>query len=261
MNMLAALALLSCAQEVLYPARPAERDFVVDEAGILKPEDIAEIRRIADEALTKKKAPIVVVTIKSLKSKGVADWPLQRYAMNLMSEWKVGWSSWNYGMVILVSVEDRKARIELGAGWGRTKDADAQRVMNELMVPHFKKGEFGRGAVEGVKGLQALALGLSPPRAPAGQRVSSEAGSWTWILIAIVGIAVVGSMLRGGSMGGGGFGSSFGAGCLGAMIGNMLFGSLFGGGSAWGSDSGGGDWGGGSFGDGFSGGGGADGSW
>jgi hypothetical protein len=32
--------------QVRYPARPGDRDFIVDEAALLKPEEAAEIRRL-----------------------------------------------------------------------------------------------------------------------------------------------------------------------------------------------------------------------
>jgi uncharacterized protein len=251
--LLLASALPACPQ-VRYPPRPAAREFIVDEAGLLKPDDAAEIRRLCDQVLTDKRAPIIVVTLRSLADYGASGWPVERYAMNLFSEWGVGWPEWNYGMLLLVSTGDRKARIELGAGWAHRKDADAQRIMNELVIPGFKRGDFSGGIREGVKGLHALALGLSVPRGSLRDRSSGSAGAVFWIVLAVAAL----SLFSGGLRGGGGC-SPFGMGCLGG-----LFGSWFGN-TLWGSSSSGGgwggSWGGGSFGGGFSGGGGASGSW
>ena len=260
-----ALAQASWAQ-VRYPAKPGPRDFVVDEAGLLETKEVKEIKNLCDEVLTRKRAPIIVVTLKSLGEYGAKDWPLERYAMNLMAEWGIGWSEWNHGMLILVAVEDRRARIELGADWGRGKDLDAQRVMRELIVPHFKAGDYGKGLVQGVKGLRAIAMELRIPRGRVVDRRPAGTGSFMWIILVVIGIAVVGSMFRGGYGYGGGYGrgcSPLGMGCLGGMMGSMLFGGF----SSWGRGFGGGgggwggSWGGGSFGGGFSGGGGATGSW
>ncbi|HLY11318.1 MAG TPA: TPM domain-containing protein, partial [Planctomycetota bacterium] len=113
------------ADDVRYPAKPGPRDFVLDEARLLSADDAAAVKALCDEALTKKRAPIIVVTIPSLASYGASGWPIERYAMNLMSEWGIGWEDWNYGMLLLVSPGDRKARIELGASWARRKDDDA----------------------------------------------------------------------------------------------------------------------------------------
>src|SRR5262245_33951085 len=123
-------ALLACAQpqgEIRYPPRPGPREFVLDEAKLLTPQVAAEIRTLCDQTLTAKKVPIVVVTIPSLAAYGAGSWPIERYAMNLMGEWGVGWEAWNYGMVVLVAAGDGKAGMELGGSWARRRDDAAER--------------------------------------------------------------------------------------------------------------------------------------
>src|SRR5262252_1336634 len=149
--------------DVHYPPRPGPREFVLDEAKLLPDGAREQIRKLCDEVLTQKKAPIIVVTIESLASKGAGGWPIERYAMNLMDEWGVGWPDWNYGMLLLVSPGDRKARIELGGSWERRKDDEAHRVMSERIIPRFKEGRFDQGILDGVRGLRAIALGLGQP--------------------------------------------------------------------------------------------------
>jgi uncharacterized protein len=252
------LALLAPTQDgVRYPAKPGPREFILDEAKLLKPEDAAEIRNLCDDALTKKKAPIIVVTIPSLASHGAAGWPIERYAMNLMGEWGVGSEDWNYGILLLVSPADRKARIELGASWARRKDDDSRRVMSERIIPQFKKGDFSKGILEGVKGLHALALGNVPSAtqpnrgAPApipgvtspgsGCLPASGCGMIILIVGGLVAVMAITRMFRGGTSswgnggpgmfgggygGGGGFGSGFGGGLLGGALGSMLYDSF-----------------------------------
>jgi len=152
------------ADDVRYPAKPGPRDFILDEAKLLTGDDAAAVKILCDEALTKKRAPIIVVTINSLADYGARGWPIERYAMNLMSEWGIGWEDWNYGMLLLVSKGDRKARIELGGSWARRKDDDAKRVMTDRIIPKFKQGDFSQGILEGVRGLQAIALDAVPQR-------------------------------------------------------------------------------------------------
>jgi uncharacterized membrane protein YgcG len=156
MNTMLAIALALCTQ-VKYPARPAQGEFILDDAKLLTNDDASQVRKICGEVLAAKRAPIVIVTIKSLADYGASGWPIQRYAMNLFSEWAVGTSDWNYGMLLLVSSGDKKIRIELGASWGHLKDADAQKVMTEEIVPRFKRGDFSSGIVAGVKGLRGIA--------------------------------------------------------------------------------------------------------
>src|SRR4029079_7681770 len=168
MNALLLSSILLCsapAQEtVRYPAKPGPREFILDEAKLLKPEDAAEIKTLCEEALTRKRAPIIVVTIPSLKSYGAATWPIERYAMNLMSEWGVGWEDWNYGMLLLVSPGDRKARIELGGSWARRKDDEARRIMSQKIILKFRTVDYSGGILDGVRGLHSLTLESVPPR-------------------------------------------------------------------------------------------------
>ncbi len=168
MNSLLLSAILLCAppaaDDVRYPAKPGPRDFILDEARLLTSDDAAAVKTLCDEALTKKRAPIIVVTINSLADYGARGWPIERYAMNLMSEWGIGWEDWNYGMLLLVSKGDRKARIELGGSWARRKDDEAKRVMGERIIPKFKQGDYSKGILEGVKGLHAVALDAVPQR-------------------------------------------------------------------------------------------------
>src|SRR6185369_4564491 len=141
-------------------------------------DDAAEIRILCDEVLTKKRAPIIVVTIPSLASQGAQNWPIERYAMNLMGEWGIGWPEWNYGMLILVSMGDRKARIELGGSWERRKDDQAKAVMGERVIPYFKKGDPSKGILEGVRGLHDIALDAVPSRS--GTRQSAPPSGSTY---------------------------------------------------------------------------------
>jgi uncharacterized protein len=280
MKILTVLALLAsalpAAAQVRYPPRPAEDEPIVDLAGLIKAEDAAEIRDLCRKIQAEKRVPIKVVTIRSLGEYGASGWPIERYAMNLLGEWGVGSADWNHGILLLVSTGDRKARIEMGNAWGRGQDAAAQGVVNERVIPWFKAGNTSRGLLEGVKGLHAVALGLSPPRAPSGPAVPAPGGgtpnagfgcSPMLIVVIIVGIMIVGSLFRragssswGPGIGGGGFGSGLAGGCLGSMVGNMLMGG-YGRHHRGGGFMGGGGWGGGSSGGGFSGGGGATGSW
>lgn len=231
-------------QKLTYPPKPGERDFIVDEANLISSSDAAKIREVCNKLLSEKKVPIIVVTIPSMAKYGAAGWDIRVYAQNLFNNWGIGLKEWNYGMLLLVAVEDREARIELGDAWEHKKDAECQRVMETLIIPNFKQGKFSEGILAGVKGLDAIARELKIPRRPRPW--------WQYGLsIGFIGLMVftVVSLIRRGSSGWAWlfWGAVF------ALLGYLLFSML-----RSRSSSG---WGGGSFGGGFSGGGGASGSW
>src|SRR5258705_269389 len=72
---------------------------------------------------------LVVAPIDSMSSSGASGWPSERYAMNLFDGWGIGRTDHNYGILLLVSKGDRKARIELGKAFNRERDEECSRIM------------------------------------------------------------------------------------------------------------------------------------
>ncbi len=230
--------------------RPGDREFVVDQADMIAENDEQKIKQLADKLLTDKAAPIIVVTIESMAAHGGAGLRIETFARLLFDQWgigpaKLGDTAWNHGILLLVSKGDRAARIELGAGWRRDKDAAAQKIMDDLIISRFKQGDFSGGIVAGVEALDKMARDLKLPTKP---RPASH-----YIIGAIVvGLLVftVVSLIRRGSSGW----AWLLWGVVFAVVGAILYHMAT-------SSRGSGGFGGGSFGGGFSGGGGASGSW
>jgi uncharacterized protein len=232
--------------------KPGEREFVRDLADLITAEDEQKIRETCDRLLSEKATPVIVVTIESMAKHGGADMRIEEFAMRLFNQWGIGHEKlgdrlWNTGILLLVSKEDRKARIELGAGWKRDKDELAAQIMQEQIIPRFKEGQFSAGIVAGVEALSQMARGLELPTQPRPW--------WHWGLL-IAGVALliftIVSLFRRGASG---WAWLF-WGALFALIGYLLYQMM-----TKRHGRGGGSFSGGSFGGGFSGGGGATGSW
>lgn len=234
-------------------ARPGERDFIVDRADLISSADEQHLRQLATKLLNDKATPIIVVTIESMAQYGGEGMRIETFAHLLFDQWAIGQAKldgqlWNTGILLLVSRDDRKARIELGAGWKHEQDALAQQIMNEQIVPRFRQGDFSGGIVAGVEALDKMARGLELPRPPTPW--------WQPLLIAgaiaLLIFTVISLIRRGAS----GWAWLF-WGAVFSLIGYLLYSFLR---SSMSSGSGGG-YSGGSFGGGYSGGGGATGSW
>ncbi|MBI1317559.1 MAG: hypothetical protein GC168_01240 [Candidatus Hydrogenedens sp.] len=237
-------------------ARPGDREFVTDLAELIDAADEIKIAATADQLLTETAIPIIVVTISSMANFGYPDWRIENFARTLFDQWGIGYQelngrSWNRGILLLVSRDDRKARIELGADWGREQDQTCQQIMEGVIVPAFKKRDFSGGIVAGVEALDKVArgveiLGLKEKAAQAQRRSAGGAnpiagcfaGIGQAIMLPFMLIAALFSRMFGGRGGGGGYS-----------------------GGGFSSGGGGGGFSGGSFGGGSSGGGGATGSW
>jgi uncharacterized protein len=229
---------------------PGQRQFVLDHAKLLSPASVSSIQAVCNRVLTEKAIPIVVVTIESMAQHGGAGMTIEGFATTLYNQWGVGHPTvhgqpWNKGVLLLVSEGDRKARIELGAGWAATYDAECQVIMDEHIIPRFKEGKFAEGVGAGVDQLAAMTRGEKIPKAPI---------RWEMIALFVGGIALLIwtaiSLSRSGRRGW----AWVVWGVIFTILGYVLIAALSGKGR-------GGGFSGGSFGGGSSGGGGASGSW
>ena len=89
MWLLAAAALPVLAQPIDVE-RPGDREFVRDLAGMISPEDEQRVQQAADQLLTDKATPIIVVTIESMASHGGAGMRIETFAHLLFDQWQIG---------------------------------------------------------------------------------------------------------------------------------------------------------------------------
>lgn len=128
-------------------------DYVNDYAHVLNAPDAEQIRKLFKDLEYQTGIEAVVVTIPSINVYQTNDNSLESFATNLFNTWGIGHKRTNNGVMILVSVEDRKCRIELGAGYGRRYDAVMKQVIDGQMIPYFKTGDYNRGIYEGARGV------------------------------------------------------------------------------------------------------------
>ena len=155
-------------------AKPAQRAYVVDTAGMVAAEDAAQIAKIGAELRAKTKAEIVVVTVPTL---GTAD--IESYANDLFRSWGIGDARLNNGVLLLIAKDDRTFRIEVGYGLeGAITDGYAGSVL-DAMKGEFRKENYSpailqayvtlaqkAGAEYGVA-LESLGAALGIPAKPA----------------------------------------------------------------------------------------------
>lgn len=144
------------------PPIPDDHAFTQDRASVLRPDAVSELDIVQEHAFEEHDTPIMVVTIPSRAEYGGQDISIERFARAWFDHWGIGVRDTegelvNQGILVLVSVGDREARIELGADWGRSWDHHAQWIMDEAMVPRFEEGMYGAGAVDGAWELLAMA--------------------------------------------------------------------------------------------------------
>jgi uncharacterized protein len=233
------LAVASAALFLLTPQDiPRMPDPVVDLAGVLSPAQVQEARNVSLALEASDSTQVALLIVKTTGGKDIAE-----YALEVGRKNGFGKSGKNNGALIVVAVDDRRVRIEVGTGLeGKLTDVLASRIIRNEMVPHFKAGQFGEGSLAAMKAVAATVKGEYKGD-PASPRRKKTIG-WGGLLLLL--IFLIFFSRRGGM---GGFFTGY-------MLGGMLGGG--GGRGGWGGGGGGGGWsgGGGSFG-----GGGASGSW
>lgn len=126
--------------EARYP-KPTEYKYVNDYANIIEKDELETIVSIGKELEDKTGAQAVIVTIKSLQGQDLDD-----YANKLFRTWGIGQQGKNNGLLILVSKEDRKWKVEVGTGLeGAVTDIQSKRILEEYFKPEAKKGNYGKG--------------------------------------------------------------------------------------------------------------------
>lgn len=201
---------------------------------------------------------VAVVLIKSLEGFDIAD-----YGVRLAESWGIGGSENNNGVLLLVSVGDRKVTIQTGYGVeGALPDAIARRIIENEITPNFRTGNYFAGLDQGTNAIISYTKGEYKNDAPKQGRSSGKSGIGFIIIIIIIILLVIKGGKGGGSqvIGGRGSASPFWWLLLGSQLGRGGGGG-FGGFSGGSGGFGGGGGGFGGFGGGGFGGGGASGSW
>ena len=133
------------------PFPQPDAGYVTDLADLLTDEQEQKLERRLLHTETKTKVEIIVILIKSIKDyPGIPNKSIEEFATALFNKYGIGNLPKNDGVLLLIARKDRKARIELGAGYGRKRDADAAEIMQDAILPAFKKNRYAEGVTKGV---------------------------------------------------------------------------------------------------------------
>lgn len=124
-------------------------DYVNDFAGVLKPQDRNSIEARFKQLEFQTGIEAVVVTVDSISDYGTADASVETFATNLFNTRGIGHRKANNGVLFLIAVRDRKARIELGGTYGHRYDERMKKILDEVVVPRFKADEMSQGILHG----------------------------------------------------------------------------------------------------------------
>jgi uncharacterized protein len=126
---------------------PAPTGYVNDFAGVLSPSTKGNLENLCTQVDRQAHAQIAVVTIKTLDN----DEPIDDFAVALEEKWKVGQKGTDRGVLMLVVMNPRKYRIEVGYGLeGILNDAKVGDI-GRMMVPALRQNDYNTGITVGVQ--------------------------------------------------------------------------------------------------------------
>jgi uncharacterized protein len=273
-------ALVPAAAQALVPV-PDLKAPVTDLTGTLTPDQATALEAKLRAFEQAQGSQVVVLVVPTTQPEEI-----EQYSIRVAEQWRIGRKSIDDGAIVVVAIEDRRVRIEVGYGLeGALPDATANRIIQLDIVPQFKRGDYYGGINTGVDRIMRVIEGEPLPEPELRTPAQQIPGLFTLLPFLFIFALVGGSIFRrlfgrvGGALATGGlvgiltwllvsiFGIAFVAGIIAFLfsLGGGMGGGPRGGGSGWYSRRHGSGWGypggfgggGGGFGGGFGGGGGS----
>ncbi|MGH9361472.1 MAG: TPM domain-containing protein, partial [Thermoanaerobaculia bacterium] len=126
-------------------------------------------------ALEKEKgAQMAVLTVESLEGEVLED-----YAMRVVETWKLGREKVDDGVLLLIAEQDRKMRLEVGYGLeGALTDLESRQILDQIIRPAFRRGDFAGGIEAGVDAIAASVRGEPLPQPEVEMAEGLEGAPW-----------------------------------------------------------------------------------
>lgn len=141
------------AQEADYAPYPQpDSGYVSDHAGLLSTDEERRLERWLLQVEKKSNVEIIVVTINAMSDYDGSH-NIESFATALFDTYGIGNMPKNDGVLLLISRDDRKARIELGKHYDYHRDDDAMRIMQGVIIPEFKRNDYAAGITSGTEAI------------------------------------------------------------------------------------------------------------
>jgi uncharacterized protein len=142
---------------------------VVDQTGTLSSGDIAALTQTLRDFEARKGSQVAVLIVPT-----TAPETIEQYSIRVAEAWKVGRKKIDDGAILIVAKDDRKLRIEVGYGLeGSLNDVTAKRIIDEIITPKFRSGDFAGGISAGIDRIIRVIDGEKLPAPTPQQKPSS----------------------------------------------------------------------------------------
>jgi uncharacterized protein len=119
---------------------------VVDQTATLNSSEIASLDQTLKDFEARKGSQVAVLIVPTTQPETI-----EQYSLRVAEAWKIGRKKIDDGAILVVAKNDRKLRIEVGYGLeGALNDVTAKRIIDEVITPKFRSGDFAGGISDGV---------------------------------------------------------------------------------------------------------------
>lgn len=134
------------------PPAPANGGYVVDQAGKLSGGQIQQLNQKIERINRSTKNELGILVLRDMDGDNIEDAANATY-----KSWGVGKRGLDNGCLIVISVKERKSRIETGKGVeGEVPDLKASDILKNTLAPHLKRGDFYGGLDATLDSLSSL---------------------------------------------------------------------------------------------------------
>lgn len=158
------------------------RRYVSDPTSILSPAATDTIDAILGRLEKSTGIETAVVMLPSIGENDIFD-----FSTSLFRKWGIGKKKSNNGLLILFVMDQHKVRFATGYGIeGTMTDAMSKRIQMQYMVPAFKRSDWNKGMVDGVRATAKVLDGSMEPEAADSDTDTSDILFSIGIIIGIV---------------------------------------------------------------------------
>ncbi|GLR91579.1 hypothetical protein GCM10007857_82970 [Bradyrhizobium iriomotense] len=119
---------------------------VVDQTGTLSSSDVASLSSRLRDFENRKGSQIAILIVPTTQPETI-----EQYSIRVADAWKIGRKKVDDGAILVVAKNDRHLRIEVGYGLeGALTDVTSRRIIDEVITPKFRSGDFAGGIADGV---------------------------------------------------------------------------------------------------------------
>ena len=125
--------------------------YVIDGARVFTEQGVIDLNARLSELNVTSGPQVVVMTVPDLGGASI-----ENYSLRIANQWGIGDVDRGDGVLLLIAPNQKQVRIEVGKGLtGVVSDAEAKRIIETEMMPHFRAGKIEAAAVAGADALAA----------------------------------------------------------------------------------------------------------